>query len=67
MRNVEWNEEEIMTDEFALTAMDEIQCFYRRLYYFPEMKPFSNSIDFENAIEVLNGLKEYIKSKIKEQ
>ena len=62
----EWNPGERMPKEFALKAVDEISSFYRRLYYFPEKKPFNNDIDFEGAMQVLNGLKELIELEVKE-
>lgn len=60
----EWNPSEKMTKQFALKAVDEISSFYRRLYYFPEKKPFNNYIDFEGAMQVLNGLKELIEFEV---
>jgi len=63
---VEWNPEEEMTKEFALSALKEIKLFYRRLYHFPEMKPFINDKDFDGATQVLNGLSELIEAKLTE-
>ena len=57
---VEWNPGEKMTKEFALTALQEIKLFHRRLYYLPQKEPFANEMDFESSIKIIDGLKEYI-------
>ena len=61
---VEWNPDEEMTKEFALSALKEIKLFYRRLYHFPEMKPFINDKDFDGATQVLSGLIDLIENHI---
>ena len=61
-KTVEWNPGEKMTKEFALSAIDGIKQFYRRLYYQPKMKPFNTDIDFEASMQVLNGLREMIEA-----
>ncbi len=63
---VDWNPDEEMTKEFALSALKEIKLFYRRLYNFPEMKPFINDKDFDGATQVLNGLSKLIETKVTE-
>ena len=62
---VEWNPDEEMTKEFALSALKEIKLFYRRLYYFPEKKPFINDEDFDRATQVLDGFKDLIEKNVK--
>lgn len=62
----EWNPGEVMSKEFAMKAIDEIRCFYRRVYFFPEEKPFNGQEDFEGALQVLNGLKEMLETRIME-
>ena len=56
----EWNSEEEMTKEFALSAIKEMRQFYRRLYFFPEKKPFNSAEDFDGAVQILNGLRDFI-------
>ena len=58
----EWNPGEKMTREFALTALNEICCFHRRLYFFPNKRPFNSKEEFEGSMQILNGLKELIKT-----
>ena len=62
----EWNPGEVMSKEFALKAIEEIRCFCRRLYFFPEEKPFNVQEDFDGALQVLNGLKELLEVHITE-
>ncbi len=57
---IEWNPGQGMSKEFAVEAIEMIVQFYRRLYYQPQIKPFSCPEDFETATEVLNGLKIFI-------
>ena len=66
MKTLEWEPGERMTEEFALSVIDEMKCFCRRLYYQPQIKPFNTSIDFEGRIQMLNGLREMIDSSVKE-
>lgn len=56
----EWNNGEEMTKEFALSAIKEMRQFYRRLYFFPEQKPFNSAEDFDGAVQILNGLRDFI-------
>lgn len=55
-----------MSRDFVLAALDEISSFYRRLYHFPEIKPFSNSDDFDSALQMLNGIREFVLRKTTE-
>ncbi len=55
-----------MSKEFALSVIDEMKCFCRRLYYQPQIKPFNTSIDFEGRMQMLNGLREAIEYSVKE-
>ncbi len=63
---LEWNPGEVMPKDFAIKAIEEIRCFYRRLYFFPDKKPFNGQEDFEGALQVLNGLKELLEKCVTE-
>ena len=63
---IEWDEKEIMSKEFALSSLDIIGRFCRRMYFHPESKPFNCKYDFECQMNVIRGLKDYILSKITE-
>lgn len=58
----EWGPGERMTKEFALASLDEMRCFYRRLYFFPDKKPFGSKEDFEGSMQILNGLRELLET-----
>lgn len=57
---IKWNPGEPMSKDFAIGVIEDIQQFYRRLYYCPEMKPFNDEVEYEGALKVLEGLKEFI-------
>ena len=57
---IEWNPGETMSKDFAIGVIEDIQQFYRRLYFQPQMSPFHNEVEFEGALKVLEGLKEFI-------
>ncbi len=63
---IEWNPEEKMSKKYALTTIEGIMQFYRRLYYQSQMKPFNTFVEYEGALQVLNGLKELIETSVKE-
>lgn len=60
MKALEWNQGEEMTKEYAISTVEYIMQFCRRLYYQPEIKPFSGEADFEARMQELNGLKEFV-------
>lgn len=62
---VEWNPEEEMSKEYALTMIDEMRCFIRKRYYMPKTEPFNGKADFESRLHELNGLKEFIENNIR--
>lgn len=62
----EWNPGERMSKDFAIGIIEDVQRFYRRLYYQPKTEPFKTSADFEGALQRLNGLKEMIEDSITE-
>ena len=57
---LEWNPGEEMSKEYAISTVEYTMQFYRRLYYQPQMKPFSCEADFVGRMQELNGLKEMI-------
>lgn len=59
---VKWNPDEKMSKEHAINVIEGIGNFYDRLYYHPNIKPFSTFKEFEGAMLVLNGVKEFIES-----
>ena len=65
-RTIEWNEEEVMSKEFALSVIDGIRRFHRRIKFSPEIAPFESERAFESDIRVLNGLKRFIEEKVTE-
>lgn len=62
----EWNEEELMSKEFAISTVQHIIQFCRLIYFQPKIKPFNGKEDFEATLKQLNGLKEFIENNIKE-
>jgi hypothetical protein len=66
MKTSEWIPGEKMSREFALGAIDEMKRFCSRLYYQPQMKPFNTDIDFEEKMQVLNGLKKFVETRVTE-
>ena len=65
IETVSWNPDDEMSKEFALNLLNEIKCFYRRLYYFPDMKPFVTEAGFNCSQSAIDGLKEFIEKNIK--
>ena len=61
----EWNPGERMSKDFAIGIIEDVQRFYRRLYYQPKTEPFNSETDLESAIQRLNGLKELIEESVK--
>lgn len=61
----EWNPGEKMSKDFAIGIIEDVQRFYRRLYYQPKIEPFNSETDLESAIQRLNGLKELIEESVK--
>ena len=59
---IKWNQEERMTNELALEVIEGIERFYYRLYWHPGMKPFNTLREYEGSLQVLKGLKEFIKN-----
>ena len=60
-----WNEDEVMSKEFALCVIKEIRRFYRRIKISPESTPFSCEADFESAIRMIDGLENFIEAKVR--
>ena len=63
---VEWNEEEVMSKEFALCTVQHMMQFCRLIYFQPKIQPFNGEEDFNATLKQLNGLKKFIENKVKE-
>lgn len=63
---VEWNPGEEMSKEYAMTMIDEMSCFFRKLYHFPIAKTFSGEADYIGRLQELDGLKEFIRKNVRE-
>ena len=57
---VEWDEEKVMSKEYALSVIHRLKVFCRWLYFRPKEKPFNCEADFVATYKELNGLKEFI-------
>ena len=57
---IEWDEEEVMPKEYALSLVHRLKVFFRWLYFHPNEKPFNCEADFVATYKELNGLKEFI-------
>lgn len=66
VKEIEWDPGERMSKEYALSVIDEMKGFYRRLYYQPQTKPFNTVVDFEAKMQTLNGLREMVETSVKE-
>lgn len=66
VKSVEWEEGTVMTKEYALTMLEAMACFLRKLYYFPNEKPFSEEASYVERMQELNGLIEFIKARCEE-
>lgn len=63
---ISWNPGEEMSKEFALNTILEIKCLLRRLYHFPDKRPYINDESFDSTMQTLDGLKEFIENNIME-
>ncbi|MEE0963091.1 MAG: hypothetical protein U0L73_02595 [Ruminococcus bromii] len=60
MEVINWDEKEVMSKEYAVSTIEYIMQFCKRLYYQPQIKPFNSEEGFAATLQELNGLKEFI-------
>lgn len=63
IKTLEWNLGEEMSKEYALTMLDGTRCFFRMLWFQPQIKPFNGEADFVGRMHELYGLKEFIEKR----
>lgn len=60
-KELEWNENEPMNSEYALSVIESVKKFIRGRFYMPDRQAFNGEADFEAWKKEIDGLEDYIK------